>query len=103
VIVSASAFLYFVEPEATLKEMRRTLRPGGVLVILDWCKDYLSCQLGDMILKLVDSAYQRCYTQAEFHHLLNSARFANSGCNQNAMWPDVVGFMIFAASPQPRQ
>jgi ubiquinone/menaquinone biosynthesis C-methylase UbiE len=33
VIVSASAFHYFNEPEAALKEMRRVLRPGGGVVI----------------------------------------------------------------------
>jgi hypothetical protein len=45
------------------------------VVILDWCKDYLLCRLFDIVLKLIEPAYQRCYTQREFFRLLASAQF----------------------------
>ncbi|OWY65166.1 methyltransferase type 11 [cyanobacterium TDX16] len=70
-IVSASSFHYFDAPLAALAEMKRVLKPDGTLVILDWCKDYLLCRLCDLVLKVIDPAYQQCYTQAEFHQLLN--------------------------------
>src|SRR5260221_2508482 len=57
VIVSASTFHYFDEPEAALKEMRRVLRPDETLVIMEWCKDYLFYRIGDIALKLVDTTY----------------------------------------------
>ncbi|PMB11161.1 class I SAM-dependent methyltransferase [Fischerella thermalis CCMEE 5273] len=75
VIVSASAFHYFDDPDIALKEMRRVLKPDGKVVILDWCKDYLLCQICDFVLKFVDPAYKQCYTQKEFHSLLTSAQF----------------------------
>jgi len=75
VVVSASALHYFDRPEVSLAEMRRVVKPGGSVVILDWCKDYLLCRLFDIVLKLIEPAYQRCYTQREFHRLLASAQF----------------------------
>ncbi|XHX80999.1 MAG: class I SAM-dependent methyltransferase [Stenomitos frigidus ULC029] len=74
VIVSASAFHYFDDPIAALIEMQRVLKPDGEIVILDWCKDYILCQLYDFVLKRIDPAYKQCYTQDEFHKL-----FANAG------------------------
>lgn len=78
VIVSASSFHYFGEPLAALIEMQRVLKPNGKVVILDWCKDYLFCQILDIILKIFDPAHQQCYTQNEFHHFLTSANFVVS-------------------------
>nr|WP_317105468.1 methyltransferase domain-containing protein [Chroococcidiopsis sp. SAG 2025] len=75
VIVSASSFHYFEDPVAALVEMKRVLQPHGRVTILDWCKDYLLCRLCDLVLKLFDPAYQQCYTEAEFHHLLELAGF----------------------------
>ncbi len=76
VVVSASALHYFDQPNVNLAEMRRVVKPGGVsVVILDWCKDYILCRLLDIVLKLIEPGYQRCYTQHEFHQLLASAQF----------------------------
>jgi ubiquinone/menaquinone biosynthesis C-methylase UbiE len=74
-IVSASAFHYFENPDAALAEMKRTLKPDGKIIILDWCKDSLLCRAYDFWLKMTDPAYQQCYTQTEFHNLLNAAGF----------------------------
>jgi len=76
VIVSANAFHYFDDPLAALKEMRRVLKPDGKVIILDWCRDYLLCKICDVILKRCDPAHQQCYTQNEFHRLLEDANFA---------------------------
>src|SRR5260221_6600399 len=64
-VVSASAFHYFDQPMASLEEMRRVLIPGGSVVILDWCKDYLMCRWFDLILKRIEPGYHACYTQRE--------------------------------------
>lgn len=64
-VVCASAFHYFPDPSAALRDMERALAPGGRIVILDWCRDYPVCALYDFVLKLVDEGHVRCLKIAE--------------------------------------
>lgn len=75
VVVSASAFHYFDDPVAVLAAMRDALRPGGYVVILDWCKDFVLCRLCDLALHAIDPAHKHCYREAELHALLQQAGF----------------------------
>jgi ubiquinone/menaquinone biosynthesis C-methylase UbiE len=96
VIVSASALHYFDLPELSLREMRRVLKAGGSVVIADWCKDYLLCRLFDIVLKLIEPPYQRCYTQTEFHRLLRAAQF-DIQASRRVRFGLVWGLMIATA------
>jgi ubiquinone/menaquinone biosynthesis C-methylase UbiE len=71
-VVSANSFHYFDNPAGVLREMRRVVRPGGQVIILDWSRDYLLCRLCDAVLRLIDPAHRNCYTQAELHALLRN-------------------------------
>jgi ubiquinone/menaquinone biosynthesis C-methylase UbiE len=98
VIVSASAFHYFDNPNAALREIKRVLKPEGKVVILDWSKDYLLCRICDFWLKFLDPAYKQCYTQSEFHNLLTSAQFEIKQATKfrfGVVW----GMMIATATP----
>lgn len=98
VIISASSFHYFDNPQAVLAEMKRVLKPDGTVVILDWCKDYLLCRLCDIVLKVFDPAYKQCYTQAEFHDLLTAAGF-NIYRATKVRFGLVWGLMVATATP----
>jgi ubiquinone/menaquinone biosynthesis C-methylase UbiE len=74
-VVSVSSFHFWPAPKPTLAELRRVLRPGGRLMLTDWCDEYLACRLCDRILRLVDPAHQRIYDRAECAELLAEAEF----------------------------
>jgi ubiquinone/menaquinone biosynthesis C-methylase UbiE len=74
-ITSISSFHLWPAPSQTLTEFQRVLRPGGRLVITDWCDEYLACRICARILRLVNRAHQRIYGRPECAALLAGAGF----------------------------
>jgi ubiquinone/menaquinone biosynthesis C-methylase UbiE len=77
-VVSSSSFHYWPSPRSGLAEVHRVLRPSGVLVITDWCDDYLACKLGDRVLRWLDPAHHRIYGRAECRALLEGAAYSQT-------------------------
>lgn len=74
-VVCVSAFHYFRRPAAAMAEIRRVSRPGGRLIVVDWCDDYLSCKLCSAWLRLTDRAFYKTYSLAACRRELEQAGF----------------------------
>ncbi|TAL96980.1 MAG: methyltransferase domain-containing protein [Rhodanobacter sp.] len=75
VVVSCNMFHYIRQPVAALHEMRRVLRPGGQLVITDWCADHWACRVCDRYLRLFQHAHFKTYRERECVRLLQEAGY----------------------------
>lgn len=74
-VVSTSALHYFRKPMAALKERFRVLKPSGKIIITDWCNDFLSIQICDMILRTFNSGHYRTYSSMESRKIMTEAGF----------------------------
>ena len=77
VVVSCNMFHYITHPVAALTEMARVVRPGGALVLTDWCDDYIACRVCNFYLRLTNRAFYRTYRRAECVALLSAAGFGD--------------------------
>lgn len=71
--ILCNMFHYVARPLAALNEVRRVLRPGGTVIITDWCGDYLTCQALALYLRLSRHPFFRVYAEDDCMQLLRES------------------------------
>lgn len=70
VVISTIAFHHFPEPAVSLSEMRRVLRPGGLVVIADTCRDLsIGSWAWDLLHRIFKDSHVRYYSKKELERL----------------------------------
>ena len=77
--VSASTLHDWDDPHAGLAEIRRVLRPGGELLLLDWHRDPLPMRLLNAWMRVTRVGYRRMYARGEMADALAAAGFRATG------------------------
>ncbi|HET7570720.1 MAG TPA: class I SAM-dependent methyltransferase [Gammaproteobacteria bacterium] len=96
-VVSTSVLHHLPKPEAALAEIRRVLKPGGWLVLTDWCGDFLSCRLMKLWLSMRRRPIVRVYRGAECQRMLERAGFRTQRLDRYRInWP--WGLMTLTAA-----
>ena len=99
-VVSCNMFHYIAHPKTALREMARVIRPGGALVLTDWCDDYLWCRLCNLYLRLTNRAFYKTYRQAECLALLRGMGFTEIRFERykiNWLWGLMTAVVTFPA------
>lgn len=78
-VLCANGFHYFRRPLATLTEFFRVLRPGGRLVLVDWCHDYFACKAFSLWLRWTERAFYQTYSLRSCESLLRQSGFEAIG------------------------
>jgi SAM-dependent methyltransferase len=76
-VTSSSSLHYWADAQAGLAEIARVLRPGGTLVLTDWCADHPAIRLIERWLRLRGRAPTRAYRAAELAAALRRAGFGD--------------------------
>lgn len=75
-VVSLSALHHFGDVEDALSESYRVLRPGGSIVLTDWCRDFLTIDVFDRVWHWLGKANFQVLSSARCEQSLCRAGFS---------------------------
>lgn len=62
VVVSTNALHYLADPARLVAEARRVLVPGGLLVVSDWCAEFMTMRTLGVVLRTLKQGHETVWT-----------------------------------------
>ncbi len=75
-VVTSSSLHHWADPRAVFAEIARVTRPGGRLVVTDWCRDVPIFWPLALRLSLLDRTVERIYSLGDLERMVEEAGFA---------------------------
>lgn len=97
VLTCTNAFHLVQDAQAALAEFRRVLKPGGTMVLVDWCLDFPVMRLRNVALRIGDRQKRAVRTLREMVDLVEAAQF-NVKSAQRFLARPLWGLMCVAAT-----
>jgi SAM-dependent methyltransferase len=76
IVTCTNAFHLVQDTPRALESFRNALKPGGTLIIVDWCRDYPFMRVRDKALRLLDRQRRQIRTLDELVNAIETAGFA---------------------------
>ena len=83
IIICTNSFHHYLHPDEALKEMRRLLKSGGKLYLLDPLADLWFVKIFDVIKKWTEPEHVKVYSTKEFQQLFEKAGLKYSSAATN--------------------
>ncbi len=80
IIICTNSFHHYLNPGKALKEMRRLLKIGGKLYILDPTADFWYIKAADKLIKLLEPGHVKIYSTKEFKSMIIESGLKYAGC-----------------------
>ncbi len=73
IVVTCSAFHYMREPQRVITEFARVVKPGGRILIVDWCRDFLFAKIYNLLHKQFIPAHYQVHSWREMEQMMRTA------------------------------
>lgn len=75
VVTCANAFHLVTDPEKSMAELYRVVKPGGSLVLVDWCREYITVHGVLVASRLFGKQYRRIRTREKLKEVVERSGF----------------------------